>query len=142
MNSISSANLNIPSNFGSFFNALGGNAVGFGDIFNQALSQAKTPADAAKVDWLQAEYSDLMDLTTMSSGTSALGGLGMGNMFSIGAPMGLPTWALDAEKLLGNNPDVKNLVSLDQQAAFMLQSQFNQSLANFGSTGGTVNSLF
>lgn len=128
--------------FGSLFSALGGNSSGFGSIFNQVISQAKTPADAAKIQWLQAEYSDLNDLAGIGSGsTSAIGGLGLGDMFGIGGPLGLPSWALDAERLLGNNGDTRQLVSAYQQAAFNLQSQFNQSLADFGSTGGSVNSL-
>lgn len=143
MDSISSLGLNTPPNYGSFFNALGGNAVGFGNIFSQAMSQAKTPGDAAKIDWMQAEYSDLMDLSTLGSGsTSALAGLGTGNLFGFGSPLGLPSWAQDAERLLGgSNPSLQQTMSAYQQAAFALQSQFNQSLADFGSTGGSVNSL-
>lgn len=143
MDSLSSLGLNTPPNYGSFFNALGGNAVGFGNIFNQAMSQAKTPADAAKIDWMQAEYSDLMDLSTLGSGSiSALSGMGMGNLFGFGGPLGLPSWAQSAEQLLGSiDPNLQQSMSAYQQAAFALQSQFNQSLANFGSTGGSVNSL-
>lgn len=143
MDSISSLGLNTPQDFGSFFNALGGNAVGFGNIFSQAMSQAKTPGDAAKIDWMQAEYSDLMDLSTLGSGSvSALAGMGMGDLFGFGSPLGLPSWAQDAERLLGStNSDLQQTMSAYQQAAFSLQSQFNQSLADFGSTGGSVNSL-
>ncbi|HJT23375.1 MAG TPA: hypothetical protein VJ873_02285 [bacterium] len=143
MDSISFLGLNTPQDFGSFFNALGGNAVGFGNIFSQAMSQAKTPGDAAKIDWMQAEYSDLMDLSTLGSGSvSALAGMGMGDLFGFGSPLGLPSWAQDAERLLGStNSDLQQTMSAYQQAAFALQSQFNQSLADFGSTGGSVNSL-
>jgi hypothetical protein len=142
MYNVSSINSNTTPNYSSFFNDLGGNTVGFGNVFSQALSQAKSPGDAAKVQWLQAEYSDLVDLSTLGSGsTSALGGLGMGDMFGIGGPLGLPSWTQDAERLLGNNSNAQQLESAYQQAAFTLQSQYNQALSNFGSTGGSVNSL-
>jgi len=143
MDSISSLGLNTPPDYGSFFNALGGNAVGFGNIFSQAMSQAKTPGDAAKIQWMQAEYSDLMDLSTLGSGSSsALAGLGMGDLFGLGGSLGLPSWASDAERLLGStDPALQQSMSAYQQASFALQSQFNQSLADFGSTGESVNSL-
>jgi hypothetical protein len=142
VDSISALGSTPSPDFGSLFNALGGNAIGFGSVFSQAMSQAKTPAQAAKIDWLQAEYSDLMDLSNIGSGSgSALGSFGMGDLFSTGGPFGLPAWATDAERLLGGDPNVQQLTSSYQQAAFALQSQFNQSLANFGSSGGSFNSL-
>ncbi len=143
MDSISSIGSTPSPDYGSFFNALGGNALGFGDVFSQAMSQAKTPGDAAKIQWMQAEYNDLSDLSSLGSGsTSALAGLGMGDLFGTGGAFGLPSWASDAERLLGStNPELQQSMSAYQQAAFTLQSQFNQSLADFGSTGGSVNSL-
>jgi hypothetical protein len=141
MASISSIN-NLPvPDYNSIFNDMGGNALGFGSVFSQAMSQATTPAQAAKIQWFQAEYSNLMDLSSIGSGSSSLAGLGMGDMFGIGGPLGLPSWAGDVERLMGANSTVQQLITAQQQAAFAMQSQFNQSLADFGSTGGSVNSL-
>lgn len=131
------------SDLSSFFGAMGGNGAAFGDVFSQALSQAKNPADAAKIDWLQAEYSNLVDLSSMGSGSSSgsLGGLGMGDLFGAGGSLSLPSWTQDAANLLGNDSIAQQALSAQQMAAFQLQSQFNQSLANFGSTGSSVDSL-
>lgn len=131
------------SDLNSFFSTMGGNGAAFGNVFSQALSQAKTPGEAAKIDWLQAEYSNLMDLADMGSGSSAgaLGGLGVGDLFGTGGPLSLPSWTQDAANLLGNNSIAQQALSTQQMAAFQLQSQFNQALANFGSTGSSIDSL-
>lgn len=131
------------SDLNSFFGAMGGNGAAFGNVFSQALSQAKTPAQAAQIDWLQAEYSDLTDLANMGSGSSSgtLGGLGTGDLFGVGGALSLPSWTQDAANLLGGNSIAQQALSAQQMAAFQLQSQFNQSLANFGSTGSSVDSL-
>src|ERR1035438_6978998 len=105
------SNLSSPD-YSSFFNALGGNPLALGSAFSQAMSQAKPPADAAKVQWLQAEYSNLMDLSSMGSGSSSssISGLGMGDLFGLGGPLGLPTWAADVERLMGGNSDIQQLI--------------------------------
>lgn len=124
------------------FNALGGNALLFGDVFGQALSKAKSPAEAAKIKWLQAEYGVLTDLRNLGSGGSSLGMLGLGSsMDNNGGLFGMPSWAYDVERLMGSDSNVGRAITAQQQMAFALQSQFNQSLASFGSTGSSVNSL-
>ncbi len=141
MASIQSVNSNMTSpDFNSLFSTLGGNSLAFGSVFTQAMNQAKTPADAAKIQWRQAEYSDLTDLSNLGSGSS-LGGLGLGDLFGAGGAFSLPSWATKEEQLLGNDPVIQQLMNVQQQASFALQSQFNQNLADFGSTGSSVNSL-
>ncbi|HVZ79408.1 MAG TPA: hypothetical protein VHE12_01255 [bacterium] len=130
----------IPTN-DAVFQALGGNALAFGNAFSQAMDQAKTPADKAKVAWLQAEYGVLTDLNNLGNGSSSLAGLmGLGSS-DLGSIFGLPSWAADVQRLLGSDSNVGQAITAQQQMAFTLQSQFNQSLASFGSTGSSFNSL-
>lgn len=121
--------------------AMGGNALAFGQAFSHALSQAKTPQDAAKIKWLQAEYGILTDLKNLGSGGS-LGLLGGGSMFDMGGLFGVPSWASDMQRLMGSDSNVGQAITAQQQMAFALQSQFNQSLASFGTSGSTFNGLF
>jgi hypothetical protein len=140
MASIQPVNSNLTNpDFNSLFSAIGGNSLAFGSVFTQAMNQAKTPANAAKIQWLQAEYSDLTDLSNLGSGSSA--GLGLGDLFGAGGALSLPSWAGKEEQLLGNDPVIQQLMNVQQQASFALQSQFNQNLADFGSSGSSVNSL-
>ena len=128
-------------NANAVFAAMGGNALAFGDTFSQALSQAKTPGDKAKVKWLQAEYGVLTDLQNLGNGGSSLGMLGLGASMDNGGLFGMPSWASDVQRLLGSDSNVGQAISTEQQMAFALQNQFNQSLASFGSSGNSVNSL-
>lgn len=130
----------IPTN-DSVFEAMGGNSLAFGNAFSQAMSQAKTPADQAKVAWLQAEYGVLTDLNNMGNGDSSLAGMmGLGAS-DPGSLFGLPSWASTLENLLGPNSAAGQAITAQQQMSFALQSQMNQSLASFGDTGSSVNSL-
>jgi len=116
-------------------------SVGFGSVFNQAMAQAKTPADQAKVAWAEAEYSNQMSLSSMfadpTSSSSLLGlasSLGGGN----DSLFGLPSWAYQLEDLLGPNSTAAQAMSIDQQASLAAQSMLNQDL---GSIGSSFNSL-
>jgi hypothetical protein len=136
--------LNSPfasSNANAVFAAMGGNALAFGNSFSQAMSQAKTPGDKAKVAWLQAEYGVLTDLNNLGNGGSSLAGMmGLGSS-DPGGLFGMPSWASDVQRLMGSDSNVGQAITAQQQMAFALQSQLNQSLASFGSSGNSVNSL-
>ena len=117
-----------------------GSPVDFGTTLDQALIQAKTPADKAKVEVLQAKLSEQNALAGIFSDSTSVLGLGAEDMFGVGSPLGLPSWASDVQRLLGANSDVSQLFGLSQQAAFLAQSSFNQSLSSLG--GGGFDSLF
>ncbi len=120
-----------------------GAPVNFGSTFDQAMSQASTPADKAKVLLNQAKFAEQNAMANMFSDTqSSVLGFGVTDLFGAGGPMGLPSWAYDVQRLLGNNSDVAKLMSLSQQAQFLAQSGFNQDLGSLGTTGSAVNSLF
>lgn len=129
----------IPTN-DSVFQALGGNALAFGQTFTQAMNQAKTPADKAKVQWLQAEYGILTDLNNLGNGGGVMGMMGLGGSLD-SALFGVPSWASDVQRLLGSDSNVGQAITAQQQMAFAMQSAFNQNLASFGSTGSSINSL-
>ena len=139
MNSLFSTGLSTPS-INPFLST--GSSVNFGSVLDQAMAQAKTPGDKAKVQWLQAEYSDQSVLSSMFSDpqTSFLG-LGMSDLFGIGGPLGLPSWAYDVQRVMGSNSAVQQLMGINQQASQVIQSQFGNSVASLG-LGGGINSLF
>lgn len=123
-----------------------GSPVNFGTAFDQAMTQARTPADKAKVAFIQAKFTQQMVLADMFSDpkTSALG-FGGNELFGVGGPMGLASWAYDAQRLLGKDSNVSDLIGLSDQAAFLAQTRFNHALSSFGSTsssGGGIDSLF
>ncbi len=123
-----------------------GSPVNFGNTFDQAMTQARTPADKAKVAFIQAKFTQQNILASMFSDphTSMLG-FGANELFGTGGPFGLASWVYDAQRVLGNNSDVSKLIGLGEQAAFLAQSNFNHQLSSLGSTrstGGGINSLF
>jgi hypothetical protein len=123
--------------------SLFGSAVNFRSTFDQAMNQASTPADKAKVLFVQAKFAEQNAMANMFSDTpSSILGFGATDLFGVGGSMGLPSWAYDVQRLLGNNSDVAQLMSLSQQAQFLAQSGFNQDLGSLGTTGSAVNSLF
>src|SRR5579864_9511637 len=82
--------------------SLFGSPVNFGTTFDQALSQAQTPADKAKVLFVQAKFAEQNAMANMfSDPQSSILGFGATDLFGVGAPMGLPSWAYDAQRLLG-----------------------------------------
>ena len=122
----------------------GATATQFGSVFDQALANAKTPADKAKLAWAQAEFSTQNMLYGMFSDPhTSFMGLGASGLFDVGGPFGLPSWTSDVERLMGNDPQVQNLMGLDRQASFLAQSRFNGGLSGLGSgSGGGFDSLF
>jgi len=111
-------------------------ATNFGSAIDKAMSEAKTPAEKAKVTWLQAEFHKqnvLYDMVSDSK-TSSLG-FGMSDLFGVGGPFGLPSWVYDAQRLLGD-ADTQRLISLSQQASQLAQRRLNHGLDALGSSGG------
>ena len=133
-NSINSLLSAAGANSGSSLNALTG-ASDFGSIFSQAAAQAKTPADSAKIDWLQAEYSDLTTLFSMgdSSPSSSMAGL-----FNLSGAFSTPAWETDLERLLGQNSTIQQLVGIQNQASMITQSMLNNDLSSLGSNVNSV----
>ena len=136
------------SNNGSLSSAtglFGMSPTDFSNLFDQAMAQAKTPADQAQLDMLQTQYSDLNTLSDMFSDSSgSVLGPDMGGLFSTGGAFGLPSWTTSAESLLGNDPNVQSLMALSQQASLLAQTGFSSGsdgLAGLG-TGGSFDSLF
>ena len=116
-------------------------SVGFGSVINQAMAQAKTPADKAKVAWAEAELSNQTALSSMfadPSSPSSLLGTAMDLSGASNDPFGLPSWAYDLERLLGPNSTAAQAMSIDQQASLAAQSLMNQDL---NSLGGSVDSM-
>jgi hypothetical protein len=115
--------------------------VSFGSVFDQTLSQAKTSAQQAKVLWLQSQYSKQNILYGMfSNPKTSLLGFGGGNLFGTGGLFGLPSWAYDLQRIMGDDPNIKNLMGLNMQAAMLSQSLKNNSLGSLG-LGGGFNSI-
>ena len=128
---------------------LGGiNPASFGSVIDQAMVQAKTPADKAKVAFAQAQFSELNALAGIfSDNTSPIAGfgMGMGDLLGIGGPMGLPSWTSDAQRVLGTPQGIADLIGMSQQASSLIQQQFSHflsSLGSLGTTGGSFDSLF
>jgi len=114
---------------------------GFGNVFDQALSQSTSKAESAKITWLQSQYMKQATLYDMfSDSKSSILGFGASSLFGSGGPFGLPSWAYDAQRLLGGDPEVQNLMSLGQRAADLVQRQFHSS--GLGSLGGNFESMF
>lgn len=114
----------------------------FGSVFNQAMAQAKTPAQQAQVAWDQAQYNDQMALSSMFADPNSPSSLMSTAMDLSGASnnsFGLPSWAYTLEGLLGPNSTAAQAMSLNQQASLAAQSLLSQDL---NSLGGSVNSLF
>jgi hypothetical protein len=115
--------------------------VSFGSVFDQALSQAKTSAQQAKVLWLQSQYTKQNILYGMfSNPKTSLLGFGGGDLFGTGGLFGLPSWAYDLQRIMGDDPNVKNLMGLSMQASLLSQSLKNNSLGSLGLDGG-INSI-
>lgn len=120
-----------------------GSPLNFGSVFDQAMIQAKTPADKAKLAVAQAQLSDQNALADMFSDSSSSSlGFGTTDLFGIGTPLNIPSWATDLQRLLGNNSDITQLVGMSQQASLLAQSSFNQQLSSLGTSGGGFDSLF
>lgn len=110
--------------------------MNFGSVFDQALSQAKTTAQQAKVLWLQTQYAKQNILYGMfADPKTSLLGFGGGDLFGSGGLFGLPSWAYDLQRLMGDDPNIKNLMGLNMQAALMAQSMKNN-LGSLGLDGG------
>jgi hypothetical protein len=56
-------------------------------------------------------------------------GFGISNLFGVGGPFGLPSWAYDAQRVLGD-ANTQNLIHMSQQAAALAQS----SISSLGSS--------
>jgi hypothetical protein len=118
-----------------------GSVSKFGSVFNQAMAQAKTPADQAKVAYAEAKFNNLMSLSSMfadPSSPSSLLGMGSSLSGAFGNPFALPSWAYQLEGLLGPNSLAAQAMSIDQQASLVSQSMLNQGL---NSLGGSFNSM-
>ena len=103
----------------------------FGSIYQSLSSQkSKITADSAKRAYLQTKSFQPQVLTDMFA-DSRTSFLGMGDLFGGGGLFGLPSWANDAERLLGDS-QTKKLIDLSRQAAFLEQSQ----LGNLDSSNG------
>ncbi|HEY5037842.1 MAG TPA: hypothetical protein VIJ93_02105 [bacterium] len=143
INGLNSMDSLFSNNFSSS-NLLGGASSlnNFGSAFDQAMVQAKTPGDKAKVALAEARYSNLNDLFNMENSDSASSVLGfsMNNLFGSGGLFGVPSWAYDLQRILGNNSNISQIMNLNQQAAFAAQSSLNNELSNIG-LGGGVNSI-
>ena len=116
----------------------------FGSLYDQAMTQAQTPAQQAQLDMLQTQYQDQNILSDMfSDPNSSFLGTDMGSLFGTGGALGLPSWTTDAERLLGNNANVQQLMALSQQASLLSQSTLGSGgdLSGLG-TGGSLDSLF
>src|SRR5579859_5022099 len=62
------------------FGGSSGSAASFGSVINQAMAQAKTPADRAKVAFAETKFNNLMSLSSMfsdSTNPSSLLGMAM-----------------------------------------------------------------
>jgi hypothetical protein len=100
-------------------------ATNFGSVFDQAMSQATTPAEKAKVTWLQAKFHTQNILYDMfSSDKSSTLGFGMSDLFGVDGPFGLPSWVFDAQRLLGD-AETQKLISISQQTSELLQRRMN-----------------
>jgi hypothetical protein len=127
--------------FGSFSSPFGGlSPLSFGNVFDQAMSQSNSPAQSAKIAYLRTQYMRQTILYGMFSDpkTSTLG-YGGGDLFGMGGPYGLPSWAYDAQRLLGADSNAGDLINLSQQAALLAQSRL---MGGLGSTGGSFDSMF
>lgn len=127
--------------FGSTSSAFGGlSPMGFGNVFDQAMSQSSSPAQSAKIAFLRTQYMKQNILYGMFSNpkTSMLG-FGGSDLFGMDGPFGLPSWAYDAQRLLGSDSKAGDLINLSQQAALLAQSRLMNGL---GSTGGSFDSMF
>lgn len=113
----------------------------FGNVFDQAMSQSTSKAQSARIAWLQSQRMKQSTLFDMFSDpkTSALG-YGTSNLFGTGGPFGLPAWVYDAQRVLGGDPEIQNLLSLSHQVAELTQRQFHSS--SMGSLGGNFESMF
>jgi hypothetical protein len=142
INGLNSMDSLFSNNFSSS-NLLGGtSALNFGSTFDQAMAQATTPGDKAKIALAEAQYSNLNDLFNMgnSDPSSSVLGFSMNDLFSSGGLFGVPSWAYDLQRIMGNNSNVSQIMNLNQQAAFAAQSAMSNDLANMGSSG-SVNSI-
>ncbi len=119
-----------------------GSSLNFGTTFDQAMVQAKTPGDKAKVLFAQAKFNEQLALADMFSGSPLSLGSGLSDLFSTGGSLGLPSWAYDAQRVLGNNSDAAKMVGLSQQAALLAQSTFSDPLSSLGTSGSGFDSLF
>ena len=129
-----------PSGSSSLFDP---SPASFGSTFDQAMTQAQTPADKAKVLFTEAKFAEQSALASMFSDSfSSLMGLGASGIFGTGTGTGLPSWVYDAQRVLGNNPQISNLISMSQQANYLLQSRLNQQLSSMGISGSAFDSIF
>jgi hypothetical protein len=120
----------------SFSNPLT-SSLGFGSVINQAMAQAKTPADKAKVAWAEAKFSNQMALSSMfenPSSPSSLMGMSMDLSGASNHPFGLPSWAYDLERLLGPNSAAAQAMNIEQRASFAAQSLMTHALSSLGSS--------
>jgi len=113
----------------------------FGSVFSQAMSQAKDRGESAKLAWVQSQYMKQNILFDMFSNpkTSVLG-FGMTDLFGPGGTFGLPTWAYDAQRVLGSDQNLQDMMGLYIQAASLAQKQMGGS--GLSSMGGSFDSLF
>ena len=124
-------------------NLFGPSPVNFGTTFDQAMAQAQTPEEKAKVAFVEAKFAQQSALAGIfSDGSSSLLSFGASSLFGTGGATGLPSWVYDAQRVLGNNPDIANMISMSEQASKLLQSQFNHSLSSLGESGKGFDSLF
>jgi hypothetical protein len=138
VNSISSVGSNSVPDYSSLLSALGGDSLGSGGLFSQAMSQASTPRQKAQTAFLQVEYDNLNTLyNAVSGGSDPLTG-------SMNDLMGLDMGSLSSQlrqlaTLLGlpSNPattGTDNPLGLTENQIMGLQAQqlLNNDLASFG----------
>jgi len=111
----------------------------FSSVFSQAETQAKTPADQAKLDFIQTEYNNLNSLLSMGSDASPLsiGSSMLGDLFNSGATS-VPSWETDLANLLGPNSVAQQALNVNQQASLAAQSLLNQDLGSLGNSDSSL----
>lgn len=116
----------------------------FGNVFDQAMSQSTSKAQSAKLQWIQSQYMKQATLYDMfSDSKTSILGFGASDLFSTDGLFGLPSWAYDLQRVLGNESNVQDLIRLNDQASQILQNQLHSSSsAGLGSTGGNFESMF
>lgn len=149
MDPISSLGNTPVPDYGSILNDMSGNPVGFGNLFDQAMSQASTPQQKAQTAFLQVEYDNMNTLYGAVSGNSDplmgsvsdMMGLEMGSLSSqlsqLETLLGLPTSGSGSNSALNTQS-----LSSDQMMGLEAQQLLNNDLASFGTDSSSgINTL-